>query len=101
MQPHEEHLCHACRRPLNAYPFVARLDRTNHLFCGATCYVSFARERRHRTSIGLSSRLGSFCGASNERKTSAEAEEGRTEKQAFIAVTAFLTGVVLAIGALA
>jgi hypothetical protein len=39
---HEEHLCHACRSPLSAYPHQIRARK----FCSATCAVKFMREEK-------------------------------------------------------
>jgi hypothetical protein len=94
---HEEHLCHACRSPLNAYPFSARVNGKPQEWCSATCYTLWSRERRHQASIAFASRLASFFAVDDAGNTSSEATE--TQKPPFIAITAFLAGVVLAIAA--
>jgi hypothetical protein len=95
---HKERVCHACRSPLNGYPFSRLSGRTVLLYCTAQCCVRYERERRHQAYTASVSPAALSSGASHERQTEEKATQ--RARATFTFAVAFASGIVLAIGAI-
>jgi hypothetical protein len=96
---HEEHLCHACRRPLNAStpdPRKEVLQRKLRREVHARREVASAFDHFFTVSDPLAA---SSYGAKHEGKTEEEADQ--RARKAFTLTAAFLAGVVLAVASIA
>jgi hypothetical protein len=96
-----EWLCQnpSCRRPLNSYPFARQIGTRVYLYCAASCFGRYEREQRRRAYTASVLQAASSSGASHEGQ--AEAKADQRARSALTLATAFASGIVLAIGALA